>query len=58
MNALEHYELAMQSLYAFHYTLSALSMRMRVCGLHLIAHCNNIKRIVHLPRVSEFPAPH
>jgi len=58
MNALEYYELAMQSLYAFRYTLSALSIRLRVCSSHLITHSSNIKRIVHLPRATMFPVPH
>ena len=52
MNALEYYELAMQSLYALRYTLSALSVRLRVCSPHLDANSNNIKRIVHLPRAA------
>jgi hypothetical protein len=58
MNALEYYELAIQSLYVFRYTLSALSIRLRVCSSHLIVHSNNIKRIVYRSRVTVFPALH
>jgi hypothetical protein len=58
MNALEYYELAMQSLYAFRYMLNTLSIRLRVCGSHLIAHSNNIKRIVHLSRATVLSVAH
>ena len=58
MSVLEYYELAMQTLYALRDALSAHSVRLRICRLHVIAHFNDIKRIVHSPRAPVLPIPH